>query len=192
MLEVRTSSAEEWPRLWVCRSRRIIDGMIRHQMKGIIMLKKCLIAMMLAAALVAVIPASMASAALKSDAAVGMTPPDPDSVHVRIIDGNVSLNLSGHVVKAIGAELMGAGDARGIAACTSPFVPVFMPITKGVFLIKLMCRLIGEPTGLAVLNGIKMMITSPGTSPIGDNQCFQFRVPLGPVVPVIVDPSGNC
>jgi hypothetical protein len=161
-------------------------------MKGTIMLKKCLIAMMLAAALVAVIPASMATAAPKSDAAVGVPPPDPDSVHVRIIDGNLTLNLSGHVVKAIGAELVGAGDARGIAACISPFVPVLMPISKGIFLTNLMCRLIGEPTGLAVLNGIKMMVTSPGASPIGDNQCFQFRVPLGPVVPVIVNPSANC
>jgi hypothetical protein len=165
--------------------------MVRLQMKGKIMFKKCLIAMMLAGALVAVIPASMASAALKSDTAVGVPPPDPGSVHVRIVDGNVSLNLSGHAVQAIGAELVGAGDARGIAACASPFVSVFMPTSKGIFLIKLMCRLIGEPTGLAVLNGIKM-ITSPGTSPIGDNQCFQFQVPLGPVVPVMVNPSGNC
>ena len=156
------------------------------------MLKKCLIAMMLAAALVAVIPASMATAAPKSDAAVGVAPPDPDSMHVRIIDGNLILNVPGHVVKAIGAELVGADGARGLAACTSPFVSIFMPISKGSFLTKLMCRLVGEPTGLAILNGIKQMSTSPGASPIDDSQCFQFRIPLVPVVPAIVTPTGSC
>ena len=171
--------------------RRIVDGWFAL-MKGTIMFKKCLIAMMLAAALVAVIPVSTATAAPKSDGALGVAPPDPDSMRVRIIDGNLNLDLPGHVVKAIGTELVGADAARGIAACTSPFVSIFMPISKGAFLIKLMCRAVGEPTGLAILNGIKQMSTAPGASPIGDDQCFQFRVPLGPVVPVIVNPSGNC
>gem|GEM_PF-6714200 len=153
------------------------------------MLKKCLISMMLAAALVAVIPASMATAAPKSDAAVGVPPPDPNSLHVRIIDGNLSLNLSGHVVKAIGAELVEADGAPGLAACTSPFVSLFMPMSKGIFLIKLMCRLTGKPNGQAILKGIQLMSTSPGASPIGDDQCFQFRVPLEPAVPAIVSPS---
>jgi len=88
------------------------------------MFKKCLIAMMLAAALVAVIPVSTATAAPKSDGAVGVAPPNPESMHVRIIDGNLTLNLSGHVVKAIEAELVGADAARGIAACTSTFMSI--------------------------------------------------------------------
>lgn len=156
------------------------------------MFKKCLIAMMLAAALVAVIPVSTATAAPKSDGAVSVAPPDPNSMHVRIIDGNLNLDLPGHVVKAIGAELVGADAARGIAACSSPFVSIFMPVSKGTFLIKLMCRSVGEARGLAMLNGIKLMSTAPGVSPIGDNECFQFRIPLEQVVPAIISPSVSC
>ena len=167
-----------------------IERMVRLQWKETIMLKKYLIAMMLVAALVVVVPASTATAAPKSGAAVGVTPPDPDTTQIRIIDGH--LKLSGHVVKAIGAELVGAEGARGSAACTSPFVSLLMPVSKGILLIKLMCHLVGTRMGLAILDGIKLMTTSPGTSPIGDNQCFQFRLDLEPVGPVIVNPSGSC
>jgi len=159
------------------------------------MLKKCLIAMMLAAGLVVVIPASMATAAPRSDTAVA-TPQNLDSTQIRMAGG--ILNLRGHEVKAI-ANLGGLVSSLVVLQCPSVIgfpittAPIFRPpVPKGVSLIGAICRGVGKDRAIAVVAGIMRMSTLPGRLPVGDNQCFQFRVQRSPIVPVIVSPIGNC
>ncbi len=124
-----------------------------------------------------------------------VAPQNLDATQIRIVGGN--LNLRGHEVKAIAN--LGVFSSLVVLQCPSPLgfpiptTPIFRPpVPKGVSLIRAICSGVGKDRAIAVVAGIMRMSTLPGRLPVGDNQCFQFRLQLEPGVPVIVNPSGNC